>query len=163
MDILETDFWSLQLPNEWFAEQDDETIIIMDESEVSTIEITPIIADKSASKDQILAEVMSGSAVQTVLGEEAAFYHEFVEDEVFWREWVCELEQGVLLISHGMDEENKGMDDSSVDEILSTLIIGGSEGDEETPAEQTEKPDPYKTQSKKSSANKPKPKNKAKK
>lgn len=123
MDVLETDFWALQLPDEWFAEQDDETIVISDESEVSTIELTSIIVDENASKDEILADVLPAHAVKTVLAEETAFYHELLEDGIFWREWVCEIPQGVLLISHGMDEDNKGMDDASVDEILSTLAI----------------------------------------
>ena len=123
MDVLETDFWALQLPDEWFAEQDDETIIISDESQVSTIELTSIMADKNITKDEILSDVLPKTAIQTVLAEETAFYHELTEDGVFWREWVCELPQGILLISHGMDEDNKGMDDASVDEILSTLAI----------------------------------------
>ncbi len=123
MDVLETDFWALQLPDEWFAEQDDETIIISDESQVSTIELTSIIADKNMSKDEILSDVLPEHAVKTVLAEETAFYHELNDEGVFWREWVCELPKGVLLISHGMDQENQGMDDASVDEILSTLAI----------------------------------------
>lgn len=123
MDVLETDFWTIQLPNEWFAEQDDETIVISDEAQVSTIEITPVLADKTTSKEDILSDVVGQEAFQTSLGEEPAFYQELVEDGAFWREWICELEQGVLIISHGMDEDNKGMDDSSVDEILSTLTI----------------------------------------
>ncbi|MCK5880919.1 MAG: hypothetical protein KAG18_03525 [Sinobacterium sp.] len=131
MDVLETDFWALQLPDEWFAEQDDETIIISDESEVSTIELTSILADKNISKDDILADVLPDNAIKTVLAEETAYYHELSEDGVFWREWVCELAEGVLLISHGMDEDNKGMDDASVDEILSTLAIALPESEQQ--------------------------------
>ena len=67
--------------------------------------------------------MLPANAVQTVLGEQGAFYHELSEDGVFWREWVCELPKGILIASHGMDEENKGMDDAIVDEILSTLQI----------------------------------------
>jgi hypothetical protein len=131
MDVLETDFWALQLPDEWFAEQDDETIIISDESEVSSIELTSVLADKTTSKDDILADVLPASAVKTVLAEETAFYHELTEEGVFWRECVCELPQGILLISHGMDEDNKGMDDASVDEILSTLAIALPQDDQD--------------------------------
>ena len=123
MDTLETDHWCIDLPPEWFAEQDDETIVISDESEVSTLELTPILTDDSVSKDAILADVIPANAIKTVLAEQSAFYHELNEDGVFWREWVCELTHGVLLISHGMDEDNKGMDDAVVDEILSTLQL----------------------------------------
>ena len=123
MDTLETDHWCIDLPPEWFAEQDDETIVISDESEVSTLELTPILTDDSVSKDAILADVIPTDAVKTVLAEQSAFYHELIENGVFWREWVCELANGVLLISHGMDEDNKGMDDAVVDEILSTLQL----------------------------------------
>ena len=67
MDVLETDFWTMQLPNEWFAEQDDETIIISDEAQVSTIEITPVLVDKNTSKEDILADVVAKDAFQTSL------------------------------------------------------------------------------------------------
>ena len=65
MDVLETDFWTMQLPNEWFAEQDDETIIISDEAQVSTIEITPVLVDKNTSKEDILTDMVAKDAFQT--------------------------------------------------------------------------------------------------
>lgn len=127
MNELQSDLWSLLLPEEWQAEQDEETIFIVDLDEVSIIEITPFMPEKGSSVAALLQELGSQSMRPAKLAELNAFYHEFEEDEMFWREWLCDAGKFVLTISHGTDSENKGMDDGSVDEILSTLLINEEE------------------------------------
>jgi hypothetical protein len=123
MKEILTDIWALQQPEEWFAEQDDETIVISDTDEVSVIEITTIKAESDDAVDQLLKDVAPKETYQTTLSELDALYYEMAEDGMAWREWLCPLDDALLIISHGCDEENKGFDDSAVDEILSTLII----------------------------------------
>lgn len=118
-----TDVWALQLPEEWFAQQEDETIVITDTDEVSVIEITTVKADNDAAVDQLLNDIAPKETFQTTLSELEVVYYEMVEDGMFFREWLCPLDDVLLIISHGCDEENKGFDDSTVDEILSTLLI----------------------------------------
>lgn len=127
MNELITDLWSLLLPEEWQAEQDDETIFIVDLDEVSIIEVTPLFPEKGEDVKSLLAELKTPSMKAVQLAEVPALYHSFEEDDMYWREWICDAGKFVLTISHGTDSENKGMDDSSVDEILSTLIINTGE------------------------------------
>ena len=48
MRILETDNWSLLLPPEWRAEQDDEGVLISDRDGVGCLEITALVAASGA-------------------------------------------------------------------------------------------------------------------
>ncbi|HEY9034247.1 MAG TPA: hypothetical protein VIN71_09935 [Pseudomonadales bacterium] len=121
MKELNCDLWSMLLPAEWFAEQEDETVMIVDEDEASIIEITPLLAEQGDSK-ALLASLQDGK-LSTSLAGLPALYSEFVEDEMFWREWFCDAGGFVLAISHGCDESNRGMDDAAVDEMLATLLI----------------------------------------
>lgn len=120
---LETDLWTILLPSEWQAEQDEETVVIFDEDEVSIIELTPLMPEKNSDTDALLAGLIEPHMVETVLADMPAYYHELEDDDMFWREWYCHAGGFVLTVSHGTDSENKGLDDGSVNEILSTLLI----------------------------------------
>ena len=123
MKEILTDIWALQLPEEWFAEQDDETIVITDADEVSIIEITTIRADSDDAIDQLINDVAPQETFQTSLSDLDALHYTMTDDGMFFREWLCPLDEVLLIISHGCDLTNKGFDDSTVDEILSTLIV----------------------------------------
>lgn len=122
MRELNCDHWSLLLPNEWFAERDEESVVITDEDEASIIEITPLFSE-SGDSGVILDQFRADAVKETKVAGLPALYHELHEDGMFWREWYCDAGDFVLAISHGCEEPNKGMDDAAVDEILSTLLI----------------------------------------
>lgn len=122
MKEVQTEHWSLQIGQEWFAIQDDETIVVSDEDEISSIELTTVQAE-DLSVEQLLKELMPKENFKTTLSETVAWYSESEEDGLFWREWLCPQKNYVLIISHGCEVENKGMDDSAIDEILSTLAF----------------------------------------
>lgn len=123
MNELTTDLWALLLPQEWFAEQDEETIVIADSDEVSVIEISALYPEKGESCAGLLKELLAKEHFKTTLADLSAFYQEFSEEDMYWREWFIDLGDCLLAISHGCDQDNKGMDDASVDEILSTLAL----------------------------------------
>ena len=123
MKEINSDQWALLLPEEWFAEQDEETIVISDVDEVSVIEITTFLADKNGSSEQLMDQLLQGQGFKTAIAELDAVYQEFEEDDMYWREWFCPIANGVIAISHGCDIDHKSMDDSAVDEILATLAL----------------------------------------
>jgi len=123
MNELSSDLWSILLPSEWQAEQDEETIFIVDDDEVSIIEITPLMPEAGSTVENLLATLQANKRKTVMLADLTAYYLEFEEDEMHWREWLCDAGDFVLTVSHGTDIEHKGMDDGSVDEILSTLLI----------------------------------------
>ncbi|CAA0115215.1 Uncharacterised protein [BD1-7 clade bacterium] len=140
MKQITTDAWMMLLPEEWHAEQDDETIVITDEDEVSVIEISTLLPEKRVSVDELLQVMTEGRGHKTLLAELEALYSEFEEDDMYWREWFCKADNCVIAVSHGTDIDNRGMDDSTVDEILSTLAMQSeSESENEEPEQEQPK------------------------
>lgn len=129
MKILETELFFMQLPEEWEAEQDDETFVIVDADEVSTLEVTPLKKEQGnivmADLAEFTAELTEAGGVptQVQVGDFAGEYFEYEEDGEFWREWFVFAEDLFLFITHGVTVDNKGLDDSTVNDILSTLIL----------------------------------------
>ena len=118
-----TENFSILFPNEWQADQDEETIIITDQDEISILELTPLFPEKGSDISTLLDQLVDKDSKKVKIADYASHYHEFEEDDMFWREWVCEGKDFLLMLSHGSDIENRNMDDAMVDEILSTLII----------------------------------------
>lgn len=130
MNELTTDLWALLLPPEWTADQDEETIVITDSDEVSVIEISALYAAEGQEKTSVLNEVLMQENYKTTLADMPAMYQEFTEEDMYWREWFIDAGDCYLAISHGCDIDNKSMDDASVDEILSTLVLKKSDDEE---------------------------------
>lgn len=126
MHTVETDWWLLDLPEEWEAEQDDETIVITDEDGVGVIEITSLEHDDAqhapdlvALATQLIPNNGAGSAAR--LGDFEGLYFHYQDEGDAVREWLLQCNNRVLLISYSCDIENAGMDDAFVDEVLDTL------------------------------------------
>lgn len=135
MHTVETDWWTLDLPDEWQAEEDDGTVVIGDEDGVGALELTALEADHIERSDaglQELAEQLlditeQGRKVQ--LGTLKGLYFQYIDGDDAVREWLLDAGEVVLLVSYSCDGENAGMDDALVDEVLTTLELK-SIGDE---------------------------------
>ncbi len=128
MHTLETDWWLIDLPEEWEAEQEDETVIIEDEDGVGVIEITTLETaepvapgDLRALARELLGDHGTGSDVQ--LAGLSGLYFEYVDGDDAVREWLLDGGELLLLVSYSCDRDNAGMDDAVVDEILETLEL----------------------------------------
>lgn len=127
MRTVETDWWLLDLPDEWEAEQDDETIVIGDEDGVGALELTTLtressdadFSDMQALAEQIVPEGLVGHPVK--LAGMAGLYFQYEEEGDAVREWLISDGEILLLISYSCDIENAGLDDGTVDDILDTL------------------------------------------
>ncbi|MDB6061856.1 MAG: hypothetical protein JWM78_1959 [Verrucomicrobiaceae bacterium] len=125
MHTLETDWWSLDLPDEWEAEQEEETIILCDEDGVGMIEITALERDESGVVDlqalaaQLFPDHPAATAAQ--LGDFTGLYFQYHDEGDAVREWLLSKGEQVVLISYSCDIENAAMDDEFVDGILDTL------------------------------------------
>lgn len=126
MHTIETDWWLLDLPEEWQAEQDDETIVITDDDGVGVLEITSLEQDEDmpatdlkALAKQLLPDNGPGSAAR--IGDFEGLYFQYQEEGDAVREWLVQCDGHVLLVSYSCDIDDAGMDDSFVDEVLDTL------------------------------------------
>ncbi len=133
MRAVESQWWIIELPDEWEAEQDEETILISDEDGVGEIAITTLQKEDGTVEDgelllyteDIDAQFGKGSVVE--LAGFKGYYYSYQEDGDALREWYLRSEDLLLLVTYSCDLENAGMDDGAVDEILSTLFIKSPE------------------------------------
>ena len=127
--VLETEWWTLVLPPEWWAENQDDSILIADRDEVGTIEISTLHKDDGEFSEENLAEVADAganatSALRTVaLGDFRGLTGELIEEDAAIREWYVANGPVMLFITYSCDLENRGMDDAAVDELLDTLLV----------------------------------------
>lgn len=126
MHTIETDWWLLDLPEEWQAEQDDETIVITDEDGIGMLEITSLEpegdargVDLKALARQLLPDSGAGAAAR--IGDFEGLYFQYQEEGDAVREWLVQCDGHVLLVSYACDVDDAGMDDAFVDEVLDTL------------------------------------------
>ena len=119
-----TDCWALEIPEEWQAEKDDDTIVISDADNVSTIEITAV---RKAEGDVNGAELADFSSElnelslprkETPVGDFDGFIYEYDEEEYFCRDWFTAFKDVCLLVSYTCLIEDKTFDDAAVDQIL---------------------------------------------
>jgi hypothetical protein len=131
MNVLETEWWTLALPPEWWAESEDESILIGDQDEVGCIEISTLHKEEGEFAQDLVRSIAQQESEQSVdwasvvLGEFAGVGGSYVQDGTAVREWYVVNGPLMLFITYSCGEENRGMDDAAVDEILETLMVGG--------------------------------------
>lgn len=127
MRTVETDWWLLDIPDEWEAEQDEETIVIGDEDGVGALELTTLTREDSdvdfddmdALSAQIVPVEDKGKSVE--LAGMSGRYFQYKEEGDAVREWLLTDGEILLLITYSCDADNAGLDDGTVDDILDTL------------------------------------------
>jgi len=129
MNVLETEWWTLALPPEWWADSEDDSILVGDRDDVGCIEITTLHKERGEFdlqevRDIAVAESDSPQDWRKVnLGDFLGVSSSFVEESTAIREW-CVMHGALLLfITYSCDEDNRGMDDAAVDELLDTLLV----------------------------------------
>jgi hypothetical protein len=123
MRVLEAGDWSLLLPDEWQAEQDEDSIVIGDQDDVGCIEISELRKERgafaAADLEALIDNPREWNAAQ--LGSFSGRRHSLIEDDAAIREWYVYTGDLLLYITYSCALENRGLDDAVVDEILATL------------------------------------------
>ena len=129
MNVLETEWWTMALPPEWWADTEEDSILVGDRDDVGCIEISTLHKDQG---DFDLAEATeiarSESSLplawsKVSLGDFEGVASQFVEEGAAIREWYVVRGSMLLFITYSCEEENGGMDDAAVDELLDTLAL----------------------------------------
>ena len=128
MSIVQTQWWCLELPDEWTAEMDDDSVTIADCDRVSEVDIT-VIREQSGQVNEgdldefaedLLAQGLTGEAVALNAAQGLLFQYD--DEDGAWREWYLAAESLMIYITHNTAIEDKGLDNAVVDDILSTLV-----------------------------------------
>ena len=129
MNVLETEWWTLLVPPEWWAESEDHSILVGDRDGVGTIEISTLCRDEgvfsSADTSAIAAEESPevGAWERVSVGDFEGVAGALTEDDAAIREWYLARDSLLLYITYSCDMEDRGLDDAAVDEILETLSV----------------------------------------
>jgi hypothetical protein len=129
MNVLETEWWSLALPPEWWADSEEDSILIGDRDDVGCIEISTLHKDDGAFDPQTVQEIALAESEQSLdwqratAGDFAGVAASYVEEGAAIREWYVANGAMLLFITYSCEEENRGMDDAAVNELLDTLLV----------------------------------------
>lgn len=129
MHCVESQWWIMEIPAEWDARQEEEAIVISDEDGVGDIVITTLEKKQGSVSDQELREFAKdvektyGKSLSVALDKLEGYYYSYREEDDALREWYLRYGSLLVLITYSCDQSNAGMDDSAVDDILSTLFV----------------------------------------
>jgi len=127
--LLETEWWSLLLPPEWVAEEDEDgSVVIGDSDGVGCIELTELRHPQghfTRRETRDFAEEQGGAPAweDCALGALQGVRRSLHDDGAAILEWCVASGPLLLYITYSCDESNAGMDDAAVDDILSTLAV----------------------------------------
>ena len=129
MNVLETEWWSLAVPPEWWADSEEDSILIGDRDDVGCIEISTLHKEEGEFDREAVQAIAQAESEQpldwqrTRAGEFAGVVSSYVDEGVAIREWYVANGSMLLFITYSCEEENGGMDDAAVDELLDTLMV----------------------------------------
>ena len=115
------------IPPEWWADQEEDSILIGDRDDVGSIEISTLHRDQGAFSDteiQALARDNSDADwcwESAALGAFKGIGTRYQHDNDAVREWYVAVGGLLLFVTYSCDAENAGLDDAAVDELLDTL------------------------------------------
>lgn len=127
MNVLETEWWTMALPPEWWADTEEESILVGDRDDVGCIEISTLHKEQGEFTQAELREIALEDTDpdrdwrKVTLGDFQGLASRFGEEGAAVREWYVSRGSMLLFITYSCAQENRGMDDSAVDEILDTL------------------------------------------
>ena len=130
MNIIETDYWCLMLPDEWSAEQSDDVLLITDQDGIGELAVTTLVRASGSGEETTAADIAKEESPE-IPAWHAADYGgftgvtgQFEESGSVITEWYLTYGDALLYITYACDEEDDGLDAAAVDEILSTLVRG---------------------------------------
>jgi hypothetical protein len=129
MNVLETEWWSMAVPPEWWADSEEDSILVGDRDDVGCIEISTLHKEEGEFDAQSVRDIAQAESEQILewrqvtLGDFAGVSSGYIEEDTGVREWYVSNGALLLFITYSCDEDNHGMDDAAVDELLDTLMV----------------------------------------
>jgi hypothetical protein len=131
MNVLETEWWTMVVPPEWWAEAEEESILVGDQDDVGCIEISTLHKEAGEFDSAAILDIAKAESEEPAdwasvqLGEFSGVRAHFVAEGSAIREWYVANGALMLFITYSCNEDNAGMDDAAVDELLDTLMLVG--------------------------------------
>ena len=129
MNVLETEWWTMALPPEWWAEAEGDSVLVGDRDDVGCIEISTLHRDTGEFSQQEVVAIARDNADQALRwldvspGDFSGCTASYLEGDTAVREWYVASGPRLLFITYSCEQENRGMDDAAVDQLLDTLLV----------------------------------------
>jgi len=129
MNILQTEWWTIGIPPEWWAEHEEDRVVIGDRDDVGYIEISTLRKDAGefdqAEVGQIAREngEPAWSWQALAAGDFKGYSCSYTEEDDAVREWYLASGPTLLFITYSCALDNRDLDVAAVDEILDTLAL----------------------------------------
>ena len=129
MNMLETEWWTMAIPPEWWADSEEDSIVVGDQDGVGCIEISTLHKEEGEFDREMVLDIAQAEAEQSLdwqavkLGDFAGVSGSYVEEELAMREWYLSNHALLLFVTYSCDLENRGMDNAAVDALLDTLML----------------------------------------
>ena len=115
------------MPPEWWAEREDDSIVIGDRDDVGSIEISTLRKDSGEFGEEEVREIarVNGESVWHWSPVTVAAFRgvscSYIEDQDAVWEWYLASGPLLLFVTYSCDIDNSGLDLVAVEEILDTL------------------------------------------
>ena len=132
MNVVETQWWTLALPPEWWADSEEDGILVGDRDDVGCIEISTLHKEKGDFDSDTVMAIAQEDSEQPLEWQPACLVSSLAPAVVMWRRrrrfvsGMCQTALCCCSSPTAAKEENRGMDDAAVDEILDTLMLAGN-------------------------------------
>lgn len=133
MNVLETEWWTMVVPPEWWAEAEDDSILVGDQDNVGCIEISTLHKEAGEFDQESIVDIARAEADQSLdwsavkLGDFSGVGARFSSEGAAIREWYLFSGSLLLFVTYSCDQDNAGMDDAAVDELLDTLMVASGD------------------------------------
>ena len=133
MKVFRTHWWSVQLPENWEAEQDDVCVTFTSNSSSGTLQVSAAQNSNGPVTDEDLLEfaeehLEAGVKPHNILaGNFRGFYIRYSDDEFYYKNWWLRNDNTVVFITYTTDIEQCGQDDTVIEQIVNSLVtVSGS-------------------------------------
>jgi len=120
--------WSVELPEGWHAEREDEGTLFHRADGVGTLAVT-LLCDKDRVTRETLLELAAPTreeghdSTDIQVGSHSGLYFSYGEESTAWREWYLAAGHCVFFVSYDCLQADEAKESAEVDAIIAALTL----------------------------------------
>ncbi len=128
MPLYQQGNWSVDLPDGWLGERDDESTLFRREGGAGTLAVT-LLCDKESVTQEKLMELASSTCEEghtphdIQAGAHRGLYFSYEEEGTAWREWYLVAGYCVFFVSYDCAQGDESKEMAEVDAIVAGLTL----------------------------------------
>ena len=121
-----TPYWSLDIPDDWSEENDEDVVSLYAKAEVGALQISASLQDQPiemSDLQHLAAEhIDAGAKTEDItLGEFEGFTLSYTSANEYWREWYLMSDELMLFVTYVCDLGDEDKEEDIIEAILETL------------------------------------------